>query len=102
MYRTLALTFLIIASGCRPLVLGYSTPEGTPDYKLGWEDGCDTGLAAEDAGYLYRAVYGYKKRPELMENPQYKDGWGEGFQYCRFTEAAQRQGSTLPDDDSGQ
>jgi hypothetical protein len=76
-------------SACRPLVLFYATPEGPPEYKLGWQDGCDTGLSAEDPGYLLRAIYGYKKRPELADNDLYKKGWDEGFQYCRFTGAAQ-------------
>lgn len=100
MRKALILTFLIIVSGCRPFVLVYSEPEGSADYKLGWEDGCDTGLSAEDAGYLYRAMWGYKKRKEMAENPQYKEGWSEGFQYCRFTEAAGRVHSSFWFDDN--
>ena len=85
-----ALAFLMLC-GCRPVSLWFARPEGPAEYKLGWEDGCDTGLSAEDEGYLYRAIYGYKKRPEMMENEQYKQGWGEGFTYCRFVlDSAQR------------
>lgn len=69
----------------------WSTPDGPPEYRLGWEDGCDTGVSAEDSGYLLRAMYGYKKRPEMADSDLYKTGWNEGFQYCRFTEAAQNK-----------
>lgn len=73
----------MILSSCRPLWLQVVDPAGPPEYNLGWEDGCDTGLAAE-GGYYYRLMYGFKKRPELTTNDQYKQGWNEGFTYCRF------------------
>ncbi len=79
---------LLCLSGCRPVELWWSRPEGPPEYTAGWEDGCDTGLSAQDSGYMYRAVYGYKRRPEMMDNEQYKNGWTEGFSYCRFTAAS--------------
>lgn len=88
--KVLVLVVLLI-SGCKPLVLMYSQPDGPPEYRLGWQDGCDTGLSAGDTGYLYRAIYGYKKRPEMAENKLYNSGWNEGFQYCRFTIAAQEE-----------
>jgi len=83
--RFLVIFTLLMLSSCRPVVLWYSEPEGPPDYKLGWQDGCDSGLSAEDSGYIYRAVYGFKKRPEMAENDQYKVGWTDGFTYCRYT-----------------
>ncbi|MEJ0010882.1 MAG: hypothetical protein WDN72_10705 [Alphaproteobacteria bacterium] len=57
-------------------------PSGPPEYKLGWEDGCDSGLAAQ-GGMLYKASMGFKKRPEMADNDLYKTSWNEGFTYCR-------------------
>ncbi len=73
--------------GCRPATLLGVDPPGTPEYKLGWEDGCDSGLSAE-GDWSYKAMYGFKKRPEMSANDQYKQGWNEGFSYCRFSLAS--------------
>lgn len=59
-------------------------PSGPPEYQLGWEDGCDTGLAAQGS-FMDKMVFGFKKRPELGNNELYKQAWNEGFTYCRFT-----------------
>jgi len=75
---------LLMTTSCRPTSLWLVEAEGPPDYKLGWEDGCDSGLSAEDEGFMYRAVYGFKKRPEMLDNDNYGHGWREGFQYCRL------------------
>lgn len=76
---------LLLATSCRPLMLNaLSNPVGSPEYQLGWEDGCDTGLSAE-GGWEYKALYGFKKRPEMAANEQYKQAWNEGFSYCRFS-----------------
>ena len=72
---------------CRPMALQLVEPEGPAEYKLGWEDGCDTGLSA-DSAYFYKAIYGFKKRPEMGANNLYKQGWNEGFSYCRFSSGA--------------
>ena len=74
-------------SSCRPIMLYYSAPEGPPEYQLGWQDGCDSGLSAE-GDWMYKSMYGFKKRPEMAESETYKQGWGEGFTYCRFSLAA--------------
>jgi hypothetical protein len=75
---------LFAASSCRPTVLLSVDPSGPPEYNLGWEDGCDTGISAEGEWY-YKVMFGFKKRPEMAANDQYKQGWNEGFSYCRFS-----------------
>lgn len=75
---------LLLASACRPLPLMFVGPEGPSEYRLGWEDGCDTGMSAEGSP-IYKMMYGFKKRPELNDNDLYKLGWNEGFTYCRFS-----------------
>lgn len=83
--RALLLLSLLLGIGaCRPPSLYFVQPSGPPEYKLGWEDGCDTGLAAS-GGAVGKATYGYKKRPELLDNTLYNTAWNEGFTYCRFS-----------------
>jgi hypothetical protein len=71
-------------------------PTGPPEYQLGWEDGCDSGLSAE-GGVEYKLMYGFKKRPEMAASDQYKQGWNEGFTYCRFSVAASKTKSDWED-----
>ncbi len=83
----LTLSLLITATalcGCRPTSLYFVDPAGPPDYKLGWEDGCDSGISAQ-GGIVSKMIYGFKKRPELGDNELYKSAWNEGFTYCRFS-----------------
>lgn len=70
--------------------LGLVDIQGPPEYKLGWEDGCDSGLSSE-GGWDYKMMYGFKKRPEMAANEQYKQAWNEGFSYCRFSLAASKE-----------
>jgi len=83
-------SLLLFTCGCRPVYLNTIDPPGPPEYQLGWEDGCDTGLAAEGEWY-YKVMYGFKKRPEMGSNDQYKQGWNEGFTFCRFSLAKSAQ-----------
>jgi hypothetical protein len=83
----LASLALLAFSGCRPYMLYAVEPEGPAEYQLGWQDGCDTGLSAESP-LFYKMMYGFKKRPEMGANDLYKQGWNEGFTYCRFSLAS--------------
>ena len=78
------ISIAVLLSSCRPVYLNTIDPTGPPEYQLGWEDGCDTGLSAQGEWY-YKMMYGFKKRPEMASNDQYKQGWNEGFTYCRFS-----------------
>ncbi len=87
-----SLILLLAASAlgsCRPVSTWFATPDGPPEYQLGWQDGCDTGLSAQ-GDYRYRAIYGFKKRQEMLENDLYKNGWNEGFTYCRYVIASEQ------------
>jgi len=80
----LACTAVLLLADCRPTTLLWVKPEGPAEYQLGWQDGCDSGLSAYSS-IFYKMMYGYKKRPELGANDLYKQGWNEGFTYCRFS-----------------
>jgi hypothetical protein len=83
----------MLLGGCRPTSeMLYAAPEGPADYQLGWQDGCDSGNSAQ-GNYLYKAIYGFKKRPEMAENDGYKSGWNDGFTYCRFSIASDQSGN---------
>lgn len=75
---------LLAVSACRPTSTYFVKPQGPPEYKLGWEDGCDTGTAASSSG-LGKMAFGFKKRPEFGDNEIYKSAWNEGFTFCRFS-----------------
>ena len=75
--------FALAVSSCRPASLFMINPSGPKEYRLGWEDGCDTGLSAQ-GGPIYKMMFGFKKRPEMGSNELYKQAWNEGFTYCRF------------------
>jgi hypothetical protein len=79
----LALAAFMVAS-CRPTSTYFVEPAGPKEYKLGWEDGCDTGTASVSPG-IYKAYFGFKKRPEFLDNQLYNTGWNEGFSFCRFS-----------------
>lgn len=81
---TLSAIAVLALSSCRPLSVQMVTPDGPPEYRLGWEDGCDSGLSAQSTGF-YKLIYGFKKRPEMAASDLYKQGWNEGFAYCRFS-----------------
>lgn len=97
MKRTLIILGLIASlPACRPINLQMIDVSGTPEYQLGWEDGCDSGLSAEGS-WEYKIMYGFKKRPEMAANDQYKQGWNEGFSYCRFSLAASKGDNKFED-----
>lgn len=86
MKKALILLCIVIGSaGCRPLETYFIKPAGPPEYQLGWQDGCDTGLSAYGT-LSHRIAYGFNKRPEMGSSEQYKQGWNEGFTYCRFVQ----------------
>jgi len=85
MIRTLLMLTLAATLGsCRPPSLYMVGPSGPKEYKLGWEDGCNSGLAAQ-GGMVFKAVYGFQKRPEMGSNQAYNTAWNDGFTYCRFS-----------------
>ncbi|MEZ5692149.1 MAG: hypothetical protein R3D71_10880 [Rickettsiales bacterium] len=87
---------VLAVSGCKPFWLNFVAPDGPPEYQLGWEDGCDSGISAE-GGWADKMMFGFKKRPELAGNDQYKQAWNEGFTYCRFSYASSKQPHSFKD-----
>lgn len=86
-YTSLACVALVV-TGCKPLPLYFEGPKtGPEEYRKGWDDGCDSGVAA--GGTLWQKImYNFSKDPNMLENAHYKQGWNEGFSYCRFYNAS--------------
>lgn len=58
------------------------TPEGPPEFKRGWEDGCETGMATESNTY-YKSFYKFKQDPYSVTDPMYFGAWFDAYRYCR-------------------
>ena len=87
--KLLALTVAVIGvTACKPLPLYFEGPKiGPEEYRKGWDDGCDSGIAA--GGSLWQKIsHNFVKDPGMLDNVHYKQGWNEGFSYCRFYNAS--------------
>ena len=82
--KTLLIIACFMAVSCRPIPLYYAQPTGPKEYRLGWEDGCDTAISAHDT-FFYKLLYGFRKRPEFGNSELYKTAWNEGNAYCGTT-----------------
>lgn len=58
-------------------------PEGTPAFRYGWKDGCESGLAAYGT-LLYKAAYSYKYDSASLQDNEYHNAWEMGFRHCRW------------------
>lgn len=68
----------------RPTPYGIAdTPDGSPEFKQGWEDGCHTGYASY-GNNRYKAAYSFTQDPELVDNSEYYRAWQDGQLYCRW------------------
>lgn len=81
---------VVVTAACKPLPFYWTVPEGPPEYVQGYNDGCDTGVGAA-GGIWYKYMYGFKKDPAMLNNGLYKQGWNEGFSYCRFNFTSTRK-----------
>lgn len=66
----------------KPAFIGHAPENASPVYKKGWEQGCESGLAAY-GNYYYKTFYHFTHDPELIDNGQYYKAWGDAFNYCR-------------------
>ncbi len=66
----------------RPWGIG-DAPPGPPEFRKGWEDGCDTGIGAYGNDF-YKVFYTYKQDLNLIQNPVYYRAWKDAYTYCRW------------------
>lgn len=89
----LIMAALALISSCRmptnfgfyqPILFDLKVPDGTPEFKAGWYDGCKSGIA--NANFLNSAVYLTKAGPSFSpiytNNSDYRSAWGNAFWAC--------------------
>lgn len=86
MKKLLIGALLLVTSACAfggttPILMDVDPP-GTPEYKAGWHDGCQSGFATYGS-LMYKLQYSFYQNYSMLNNPQYVAGWHEGFDYCR-------------------
>jgi hypothetical protein len=54
-----------------------------PDFKLGWDHGCETG-ASSGSNQFYKIFYKSNKQDgwKMASSPTYKNAWNYGYWYC--------------------
>ena len=53
-----------------------------PEYKLGWQHGCESGLSAYGNNY-YKSLYKFKQDLTMIKNEYYFKAWNDSFNFCR-------------------
>ncbi len=84
---------LLILSSCRmptnfgfyqPITMDMNVPDGPPEFKAGWRDGCRSGLA--NGNFLNSDVYlteeGASFSPVYTHDGQYRSAWGNAYWVC--------------------
>ncbi|MBT4878863.1 MAG: hypothetical protein HON42_03475 [Alphaproteobacteria bacterium] len=70
-----------------------------PDYKQGWLDGCETGMATGFANDYYKLFYKFQKDREMVKKgvKPYLRAWSSAMIYCRhFVTATLKEAQMTP------
>lgn len=87
--RTISLILILLLTACGNFtnpgrVMKKEIPKNAPpDYKKGWEDGCESGLGSSYTNTWYKTFHSYRKDARLLNNQLYVVGWDDGNRYCR-------------------
>jgi hypothetical protein len=68
-------------------MLKFKIPEGTPTFRQGYKDGCESALYSR-GNVLYRSIYKYRFDPKLIGNAEYRLGHSRGYGFCFPTAAS--------------
>jgi hypothetical protein len=67
----------------KPASLDLEPPEGPPEYRQGWRDGCESGMNVYAADfYKFWKVFEYRQDPKLRGNRIYYQIWKDAYLYC--------------------
>ncbi len=81
----LSLTIIILTNGCasifKPLTLKMEVPDGPPEYRAGWHDGCSSAIAAGNtvSGKFQKFGMG---SGIYQHDPAYQNAWSSGWFAC--------------------
>lgn len=57
-------------------------PEGSTLFKLGWRDGCQTGISATSNAFQ-RHFYTFTQDYQMAQDPEYYTGWKTAWTFCQ-------------------
>lgn len=67
----------------KPASLDLEPPEGPPEYRQGWEDGCESGMQVYSADfYKFWQVFEFRQDANLRNNRMYYQVWKDAYLYC--------------------
>lgn len=86
MKKIMAILLLTSLQGClwmkpKPALLEIDPP-GSPEFKMGFKDGCESGLATYGT-IFYKSAYSFYQNYDMLSNIDYDRAWHEAFNYCR-------------------
>jgi hypothetical protein len=92
MKKIAILSLLILLSGCTQMYSKFNIgrpseinledpPEGPPEYKQGFKDGCESGYSGY-ANHFNKLFYTWKQDPKLTTNNVYYQIWKDAYAYC--------------------
>ena len=58
-------------------------PPGTPGFRYGWKQGCESGMAAYGSLH-YKMAYKFQYDRTALHNDEYHKAWEMGFRHCRW------------------
>jgi len=68
----------------KPPGIGEVDPNAPPNYKQGWNDGCDTGLFVYGGDHYRYLGYKVKQDYKMINNEDYYNAWQDAYLYCRW------------------
>ena len=70
----------------RPFSLNINPPPGTPQFRLGWQHGCESALSGVNTtANLMAGTHRYYINGQLWnENERYKTAWNDAYNYCVY------------------
>jgi hypothetical protein len=76
----------------QPITLQVATPDGPPEYKAGWHDGCKSALSTKlfQNSWVYQGREGARGGAEFgngiyQHDSMYQTGWGQAWFSCMLT-----------------
>lgn len=67
----------------RPWGMG-ETPEGSPLFQKGWDEGCNSGLGVAGGKHYRKPAYRFQQDLSLINNDEYYRAWRDAYTYCRW------------------
>lgn len=77
------LCWILLVNVTHAIILTHKPALDMQPYKLGWQDGCQTGLNSIAPLRSILSEQPFIRKPLKGE---YQDGWNEGYTICRFSQ----------------